>query len=95
MVAGFGCIALLASRFYTASVPQKRDPYDINVTTCGKVRSGTKLTDSDYAYHSYNGSTPFDERETLGVSLASQDVADGTPMLSKKQFNEKLVDLLG
>jgi hypothetical protein len=74
---------------------QKREPYDIYVTTYGKVRSGTKLTNSDYLYHSFNGAVAFDERERLAVSLASQDVNDRVPMMSKKDFLAKIDSLLG
>lgn len=74
---------------------QKRDPYDIYVTTYGKVRSGTKLTNSDYYYPSYNGAVPFDERERLAVSLAAQDVVDRVPMMSKKDFMTKIASMLG
>jgi len=71
-----------------------KDPYMIYVETYGKVQSGSVLKRTDYGEISPSGITPYDEKGTLAISLAAQDVKTNTPMRSKSDFEEQIKKLL-
>lgn len=72
-----------------------KEPYLLYVEAYGKVRSGSNLKNTDYGDITPGGIRPYDERGTLAVSLAAQDVKSDTPMRSKSDFEEQIKKLLG
>ena len=70
-----------------------KDPYIIYVECYGKVQSGVVLSKKDYGELG-SSFTPFDEKGTLAVSLAAQDVKNGILIRSKKDFEDQIKNLL-
>lgn len=65
-------------------------PYDVYVKNFGKVRSGTKLTNSDYMQPGISGSIPYDEDRKIAVTLACDDIINKNPMKTKSDFEKEL-----
>ena len=57
------------------------DLYGLYTRVFGKVKSGTKLTNRDYAHH---------EQEKAAVTMAAGDCASGAPLRVKSKFLEEL-----
>jgi hypothetical protein len=72
-----------------------KDPYLIYVETFGKVKSGNKLGKLDYGEMIGVGFKAYDEKGTLAVSMAAQDVKIEAMMKSKKEFETEIKKLLG
>jgi hypothetical protein len=68
--------------------------YDIYSQTFGKVRSGTKIENKDYAFQSLNGATPYDEKQRLAVTVAVDDQKAGREMRSKTDLENEINRLL-
>ena len=86
---------ILRNQYLTGEHVKKEPTYDIYTKAFGKVRSGTKLTDKDYAYHSINGSTTFTDEEKLAVTIACDDVQNRQPLKTKNELETEIRRLLG
>ncbi len=68
--------------------------YGIYTRTYGLVKSGTKLTNNHYYHHSFDGGTPFNERERMAVTIAGDDAVNSRNLRTKSQLLGEIARLL-
>lgn len=60
--------------------------YEIYNRIVGKVRSGTKLQNTDFGVSSYDGFRQYPEDGRTAVTIAADDVAYKAPTKTKKEL---------